>query len=234
MIAAVGDLHMHEHSQGVFRDMFAKVSEEANVLLICGDLTAAGLLKEAENLALDLSSCTIPVLAVLGNHDYHSDSVDEIKKILASAKVHFLEDEAYEIGEIGFAGVKGFCGGFDQYMLASFGEPAIKEFVAESINEALKLESELKYLETPKKVVVLHYSPISETLIGEPTEIFPFMGSARLAETIDRFDVAAVFHGHAHHGSPEGKTAKGIPVYNCAYELMKKKNTEKSYTIFEI
>src|SRR3990167_8982174 len=148
-IAAVGDLHMHEHSHGIYRDFFASLSGQVDVLLICGDLTSMGLPKEAENLAEDLAACTIPVLAVLGNHDYHSDSVDEIKKILASAKVHFLEDEAYEIGEIGFAGVKGFCGGFDQYMLASFGEPAIKEFVAESINEALKLESELKYLETP-------------------------------------------------------------------------------------
>jgi uncharacterized protein len=233
-IAAVGDLHVHEKPQNLYRGFFADVSKNADVLVLCGDLTGIGLPVEAENLAMDLGACTIPIVAVLGNHDHQTGHVDEVKKILKAAKVHFLDDEPLEIGNVGFAGVKGFAGGFNRYMLTSFGEDAIKSFVNESINESLKLEHALRTLNTDKVVVALHYSPIVQTLHGEPPEIFPFLGSSRLAETIDLFDVSMVFHGHAHHGTYEGRTNRGVPVYNVAYELMRRMNSDQPYALLEV
>jgi len=234
-VAAVGDLHVHEHSQNLYRDFFANVSLQADVLLLCGDLTNLGLAKEAENLAKDLSAASIPVLGVLGNHDFHSNQADQIKKILADAGLHFLDEETFELGEVGFAGVKGFGGGFEAFMLGAFGEPVLKNFVGEGIEEALKLENALKTLAGKKHLVIAtHYSPIAATVAGEPPEIFPFLGCSRLAETIDRFNnVRAVFHGHAHHGSTQGKTLKGVPVFNCALELLNRSEGKK-YASLEI
>lgn len=235
-IAAVGDLHVHENSHNLYREFFAEVSREADVLLLCGDLTNLGLPKEAENLARDLSAASIPVLGVLGNHDHNSNQAETVKKILAEAGLHFLEEETFELGDIGFAGVKGFAGGFESYMLGAFGEPMIKNFVSEAINEALKLENALKNLDGKKHLVVaMHYSPVAQTVAGEPPQIFPYLGCSRFAETVDRFEnVRVVFHGHAHHGSPAGKTFKGIPVFNCALEVVRKTGTGKNYTLFEI
>jgi Icc-related predicted phosphoesterase len=233
-IAAVGDLHGHEASAGLHRQIFQTASEKADILLLCGDLSNHGLPKEAENLAHDLAGARIPILAVLGNHDYESDHVEEFKKILTTAGVKFLEDEPYEMQGVGFAGVKGFGGGFGKFMLSPFGEAAIKEFVSETVRESLKLESQLRGLETPKKVVMLHYAPILETVVGEPLEIYPWLGSSRLAETIDRFDVSLIFHGHAHHGTYEAFTKKGVPVYNCTYHMMKQKNPEQPFVLIEI
>jgi Icc-related predicted phosphoesterase len=234
-VAAVGDLHTHESSTTTIQQIFNDVSNNADVLLLCGDLTHLGLPQEAERLANDLRSCRIPVLAVLGNHDYQSGHVDEVKKILKSAKVTILdESETFELNGVGFAGVKGFGGGFDKHMLTPFGEEAIKHFVTEAVNESLKLEVALQALGTEKTVVALHYSPISGTVVGEPPEIFPFLGSSRLAETIDHFDVNAVFHGHAHHGTHEGKTTKGTPVYNCCFQLMQKISPERAYALVEV
>jgi Icc-related predicted phosphoesterase len=233
-IAAVGDLHGHEASAGIHREFFEQVSRDADVLLICGDLSNHGLPKEAENLAHDLSASTIPILAVLGNHDYEAGKTEEFKKILTDAKVKFLEDEPYEIQGVGFAGVKGFGGGFGSHMLGPFGEPAIKHFVQEVIRESLKLEGQLNTLSTEKVVVMLHYAPIVETIMGEPLEIYPWLGSSRLAETIDRFKVDAIFHGHAHHGTYEGKTKKNVPVYNCTYHMMKQKDPAQPYVLIEL
>ncbi len=233
-IAAVGDLHGHEASVGLHAPFFKQVSEEADVLLLCGDLSNNGLPEEAKSLAQDLSNCAIPILAVLGNHDYESGRIVEFKKILSDVGVWFLEDESRWIDDVGFAGARGFGGGFDNYMLSSFGEPATKMFVGEAVSQALKLENQLKNLDTPNKIVVLHYAPIVDTVKGEPLEIYPFLGNSRLGEVIDRFDVKAVFHGHAHHGSYEGKTSKGITVYNCTYEMMKKKNPNKPFAFIEI
>ena len=173
-------------------------------------------------------------MAVLGNHDYQSGQVDEVKKILKSTKIVLLDDGPFEYEGVGFAGVKGFCGGFGRHMLTSFGEEAIKLFVTEALNESLKLENSLRTLETERTVVVLHYSPVAATLEGEPPEIYPFLGSSRLAETIDLFDVSAVFHGHAHHGTYQGKTNRGVPVYNCCYELMSKANEDQPFALIEI
>ena len=173
-VAAIGDLHVHENSAETLKGLFEKISQNADVLVLCGDLTHLGMPAEAERLADDLRACRIPVVGVLGNHDYQSGHVDEIKKILRSAKVTILDEtETFELSGVGFAGVKGFGGGFDKHMLTPFGEEPIKHFVSEAVNESLKLEIALRALDTEKTVVVLHYAPIAGTVAGEPPEIFP-------------------------------------------------------------
>jgi Icc-related predicted phosphoesterase len=234
-VAAIGDLHVHHNSDETLQGIFDKVSQNADVLALCGDLTNLGVPQEAERLVNDLRSCRVPVVAVLGNRDYQSGQAEEVKKILRAGKVVVLEEtETFVLKGVGFAGAKGFGGGFDKHMLAPFGEDAIKHFVTEAVNESLKLEIALNSLRTEKTVVVLHYAPIAATVAGEPPEIFPFLGSSRLAETIDHFDVNAVFHGHAHHGAPEGKTTKGIPVYNCCLYLVQKINPEQPYALVKV
>jgi Icc-related predicted phosphoesterase len=233
-VAAIGDLHVHDKPPGPYRTLFIELSTRADIVVLCGDLTNLGSLTEAENLAADIASCTVPVVGVLGNHDYQSGHGEEIKKILRGALMVMLEDEAFEYQGVGFAGVKGFAGGFNRYMLTSFGEDAIKAFVNEAINEALKLENALRTLNTSRVVVALHYAPIADTLKGEPLEIYPFLGSSRLAETIDSFDVDIVFHGPAHKGTYEGKTHKGVPVYNCCLELMSKMHPAQPYALVEV
>jgi len=232
-IAVVGDLHMHEDHAGRFKDIFLRMAAEAEVLLLCGDLTNTGLLEEARHLARDLEEINKPVLAVLGNHDHENGTVEELKKTLKEAGVIFLDEEQPVINNVGFAGVKGFGGGFGSYMLGSFGEEAIKKFVAESLGEAMKLENQLQSLRAERIVVAMHYLPVLETAKGEPPEIYPFLGSSRFMETIDRFRIAAVFHGHAHRGAFEGKTPKGTPVYNTCLELLQKKQN-RDFLVVEI
>ena len=234
-VAALGDLHVHQSSTENLQALFDRISQNADVLALCGDLTNLGMPQEAERLVNDLRSCRIPVVAVLGNHDYQSGRAEELKQILRGGKVVVLEEtETFEMKGVGFAGAKGFCGGFDKHMLAPFGEDPIKHFVNEAVSESLKLEVALNSLRTLKTVVVLHYAPIPATVAGEPLEIYPFLGSSRLAETIDHFDVNAVFHGHAHHGSYEGKTVKGTPVYNCCMQLMQRINPDQPYALIEV
>jgi Icc-related predicted phosphoesterase len=216
-LAAIGDLHVSEGSERRYRDLFAEISEKADVLALAGDLTNFGKSSEAEMLAEDLRHCTIPTVAVLGNHDYECGQPEEVARILHSAGVTILDEQAVMIEGVGFAGVKGFVGGFGRGELGAFGETAIKSFVDESINEARKLENQLRSLRTDRVVALLHYSPIAATVAGEPLEIFPFLGSSRLADAVDRFDnVKAVLHGHAHRGAFRGETPKGVPVYNVA------------------
>lgn len=235
-VAAMGDLHAHKQGGpgGGHRALFAEISEHADVLVLCGDLTNTGMPDEAENLALDLSALRIPAAAVLGNHDHNAGQAEAVRGVLRRANVAFIDEESLVIGGVGFVGTKGFGGGFARHMLDSFGEDATKHFVAEGVGEALKLEHALRALTAPRTVVALHYAPIAETVRGEAPEIFPFLGCSRLAETIDRFEnVAAVFHGHAHHGSPEGRTAHGIPVFNCCAELLAR-TTGKPYVVMPI
>jgi len=232
-VAAIGDVHASPTAKGRWRDTLAEIAETADVLCLCGDLTNHGTVPEAQALVEDLRGCKIPVLAVLGNHDHQCGCADEVARTLGEAGVKFLEDEVHEIKGVGFAGVKGFCGGFDGKMLDAFGEPAIKAFVQEVLDEALRLEHALKSLEAERRVVVLHYAPIEATVAGEPEAIFPFLGCSRLAETIDRFEgIAAVFHGHAHHGTYAGRTRKGIPVFNVAAQI--EKPTGKPYALIEV
>lgn len=231
-IAAVADLHVKETGSEPYKDLFTEISAKADILVMAGDLTDLGKRKEAERLATDLRACTIPVVAVLGNHDYECGAVDEVKEVLKEAGVQLLEGQAVEIAGIGFAGVKGFAGGFGRHMLGSFGEPAIKAMVAESVEETMRLENALRQVRSQRAMVVLHYAPIPETVEGEPKEIYPFLGSSRLAETIDRFSVSAVVHGHAHRGRFEGRTPGGAPVYNVAAHI--EKPTGRPYAIIEL
>ena len=220
-IAAVADIHVKKTSQAAFHTLFARATEEADVLLLCGDLTDYGTIDEARVLAHEITtSLRIPSLAVLGNHDVESGQQKEVVKILAGAGVTMLDGDSHEIHGVGFAGVKGFGGGFGRRQLGAWGEEVIKKFVHETIEEALKLESALARLRTPQKIVLLHYSPIQSTVIPEPPEIMPFMGSSRLEEPLDRYRVTAVFHGHAHRGSLEGRTKGNVPVYNVAMPLL--------------
>lgn len=223
VIAGLGDLHVSESAVHPYRDLFTEIADKAEVLALCGDLTNLGRIHEAEILAEDLRSCRIPVIGVLGNHDLETGNGPEVRRILTQGGLKLLDEETHEIAGIGFAGVKGFAGGFGARMLSPFGEEAIKHFVTEAVNEAFHLENALHALvqETERLVVVLHYAPIADTVAGEPLEIYPFLGSSRLAETIDRFPVKAVLHGHAHHGTAHGRTHSGVPVFNCAFPVAK-------------
>lgn len=221
-LAAVGDIHCTKTSEGTLQPLFSKATESADVLLLCGDLTDYGLPEEAHVLVKELSAARIPTLAVFGNHDYESGKQDEVQHILTDAGVTVLDGNACEVQGIGFAGVKGFGGGFGSKALGAWGEETIKKFVHETVDEALKLESALAKLETPQRIAVLHYSPIRATVEGEPPELFPFLGSSRLEEPLTRYSVTAAFHGHAHHGYLEGRTSSNIPVYNVAMPLLRK------------
>jgi Icc-related predicted phosphoesterase len=226
-VAAVSDVHYGKGSQGALLPLFTQVAEHADVLVICGDLTDYGLPEEARLLAKDLASVRVPTLCVLGNHDYESGQQAEVSKILTDAGVIMLDGEAHEVMGVGFAGAKGFAGGFGRGVLGAWGETIIKQFVHEAVEETLKLESALSRLRTPQRIALLHYAPIRATVEGEPLEIFPYLGCSRLEEPLGRFPVTAVFHGHAHNGAPEGRTAGGIPVYNVAMPLLRKLQPDK-------
>lgn len=232
-VAAIGDVHASATAKGRWQDTLTEISTRADVLCLCGDLTNHGTVAEAQSLADDLRGCKVPVLAVLGNHDHQCGCAPEVVRTLCDVGVRFLEDEVHEVAGVGFAGVKGFGGGFDDQMLDAFGEPAVKSFVQEVLDEALRLEHALKTLETERRVVVLHYAPVAATVAGEPPAIFPFLGCSRLAETIDRFEgIAAILHGHAHHGTYEGRTRRGFPVFNVAAPVTKP--TGKPYALIEV
>ena len=219
-IAALADLHCNNTSHDWMRPLIMQIAQSADVLLLCGDLIDYGLPEEAMVLAKEISSLKIPVLAVLGNHEFESGKPDEVKRIISDAGAVVLDGDAREVGGVGFAGVKGFGGGFGERALSPWGEETVKRFVHEAIDEALKLESALARLRSETRIVLLHYSPIQATVVGEPAEIFPFLGSSRLEEPLNRYPVTAVFHGHAHHGAPEGRTKNGVPVYNVAMKLL--------------
>lgn len=219
-IAAMADVHYKKVGSQSYQNVFSAVSEVADVLLLCGDLTDYGLPEEAQIVAKELSMVRIPVITVLGNHDYQSNQQDEVKDILIGAGIQVLDGSSVEVQGVGFAGTKGFCGGFGRRTLEPWGEPMIKSFVQEAVDETLKLESALARLRTPRRIAVLHYAPIQATVEGEPPEIFAFLGSSRLEDPINRYGCDAVFHGHAHRGAPQGETRQGIPVYNVSVSLL--------------
>src|SRR5215469_937688 len=231
-VAAIGDLHVSEVRATNLRELFTEISTKADVLVLYGDLTDVGSPREADMLAEDLRACSVPIVAVLGNHDYESDEVEHLRSTLKNAGVRLLEGQSCEIGGVAFIGAKGFMGGFGKRMLASFGEAMVRTFVAEAVNEAIRLENAMRAVRNERAVVVLHYAPIAETVEGEPLEIFPFLGSSRLAETIDRFKVSAVVHGHAHHGRYQGRTPRGAPVYNVAFPV--EKSSGRPYALIKV
>lgn len=221
-LAVVGDIHCGKNSQGAFQELFRQITEAADILALCGDLTDYGLPEEARVLAREMTSgLRIPAVAVLGNHDFESGKQAELTDILCDAGLHILDGDSYETNGVAFAGVRGFGGGFGRHALAAWGEDSVKQFVHEALDEALKLESALARLRAPHRIAVLHYSPIRETVEGEPPEIFAFLGSSRLEEPLLRYPVNAVFHGHAHRGQAEGKLRDGTPVYNVSRPVLK-------------
>ncbi len=221
-VAAVADLHTTKNSPGAFGAILAEAAQNADVLLLCGDLTDTGLPEEARILARELTSVKIPIVGVLGNHDHESGQAEEVNQILCDAGVIMLNGDGYQIHGVGFVGIKGFAGGFGRQVLQSWGEATIKDFVKEAVDEALRLEAGLSRLRTPQRVVLLHYSPIRDTVQGENPELFAYLGCSRFEEPLNRFRVAAVFHGHAHNGTLEGRTKMDIPVYNVSMPLLKK------------
>jgi Icc-related predicted phosphoesterase len=236
-IAAVADIHVKESDKGKWTEYFKEVSRQADVLVIGGDLTDTGDEGEAQVLAEELRSCSIPVVAVLGNHDFEKGRHKLIRQILANENVHVLDGESIIVKGVGFAGIKGFGGGFDNHQLSMFGEGAMKAFVQEAVDEALRLDRALARLdqehENIKKIAVLHYSPARDTVVGEPEAIFPFLGCSRLAEPLTRRNVVACFHGHAHIGILEGEVAGGVKVFNVAIPILNKLGYEFPFYVFE-
>jgi uncharacterized protein len=233
-IAAVADLHFSPQAYDRIRDPMNRVRDDADVLVLAGDLTNFGKREEMESLLNALVRLRIPIVAVLGNHDYESGQASELMQMMTAEGVKVLDGTAYERDGVGFAGTKGFIGGFGRGLLTAFGEPEVKQFVQAGIDEALKLERALAQLRTEKRVIVLHYAPIAQTVQGEPSEIYPFLGSSRLIEVVDRHGANLVVHGHAHHGSPEGKTTAGIPVYNVALHILQSLDSAKPYRVFDV
>jgi Icc-related predicted phosphoesterase len=225
-IAALSDTHCTRQSQGVLAPLLHQAGSAADVVVMCGDLTDYGLPEEAQVLAREIQGVRAQVVAVLGNHDFESGHQDEIKAILTTAGVTVLDGESIEVHGVGIAGIKGFAGGFGRHTLGPWGEPAMKSFVHEAIDEALKLESALARLRTPQRLALMHYSPVKGTVEGEPPEIYPFLGSSRLEEPLMRYPVTAVIHGHAHKGCPEGQMSNGVPVYNVALPLLRRLHPE--------
>src|SRR5262249_10285225 len=235
-IAAIGDLHYGRSAPpGSLQPLFSQVNESADVFALCGDLTDYGLAEEMRAFVKELvPTVKIPVVAVLGNHDYESNQQDELAKILKDAGVAVLDGETTEVHGIGFAGIKGFAGGFGRRALGPWGEDIIQRFVREAVNEALKLESPLARLRNDRLVALIHYAPIQATVEGEPPEIYPFLGCSRLEEPITRFPVNAVFHGHAHHGTLEGRTRNNVPVYNVSATLMREHFPDRPFGLIDL
>jgi Icc-related predicted phosphoesterase len=234
-MAAVGDLHYGKASHGALQPLLAQVSEAADLLLLAGDLTDYGHPEEAQLLAKELKAgLKIPIVAVLGNHDFESDQQKEVQQTLEDIGVKVLDGEACEVLGIGFAGVKGFAGGFGQRVLAPWGEAVVKQFVNEALQEALKLETALSRLRSERRYALLHYAPVQDTVEGEPHEIFPFLGCGRLEEPLNRYPLDGVFHGHAHHGQRLGKTKSGVAIHNVSLPLFTQHSPQRLFHLEEV
>ncbi|HWC15806.1 MAG TPA: metallophosphoesterase, partial [Terriglobales bacterium] len=233
-IAALADLHFSPQSYDRIREPMTRVRDEADLLIIAGDITNLGKPEEMESMLASFMRLRIPIVAVLGNHDYESGKQAELAKMMVAEGVKLLDGSGYERDSIGFAGTKGFLGGFGRGVLTAFGEPEVKAFVQSAIDETLKLERALSMLRTEKRIVVTHYAPIAETVKGEPEQIYPYLGSGRLSEVIDRHQAILAVHGHAHHGNLEGKTTGGVPVYNVAMHLLMARTPPSPYRLFDV
>lgn len=233
-IAALADLHFSPQSYDRIRDAMSRLRDEADLLVLAGDLTNLGKPEEMESMLASFMRIRLPIVAVLGNHDFESGKQDELAKMMTAEGVKVLDGSGYERDGVGFAGTKGFPGGFGRGVLTAFGEPEIKAFVQSALDETLKLERALSMLRTEKRIVVTHYAPIVDTVRGEPEQIYPYLGSGRLAEVIDRHQAMLAVHGHAHHGSLEGKTTGGVPVYNVAMHLLMARTPPVPYRLFDV
>jgi uncharacterized protein len=232
-VAAIGDLHCGVRSHGRTRRLLAGVEKRAEVLLVAGDLTHMGRAEEMHVLLTELESVDVPIVAVMGNHDHEGGQAELLVAMLKSAGIHVLSDEVWELDGVAFIGGKGFCGGFGRWHMAPFGEQLFKDFVQETVEAAQRLESALTSSDCSRRVAMLHYAPIADTLRGEHPEIFPFLGSSLFAEALDRHPVDFVVHGHAHYGSAAGATPGGIPVYNVSRQVQSRLG-RPAYLVLEV
>lgn len=232
-IAAVADLHVREGDEARVAAMFAHAKDDADVLVLAGDLTDHGRIGQTEALVRGLHDVGLPTIAVLGNHDHESGEPKDIMRMLASSGVHVLDRRrpTFVLDGVGFVGVKGFGGGFGSTLVRGFGEDSLKAFVTASVVEAEAMRAGLLSLETRRKVAVLHYSPIVATIDTEPAEIWPFLGTARLEQAVDEGGADLVLHGHAHHGRERGATARGVPVYNVSAPVLRAGGHERPYRV---
>ncbi|MYS90987.1 MULTISPECIES: metallophosphoesterase family protein [Streptomyces] len=226
-IAAVGDIHLGPDDQGLLRPAFETLPECADLLLLAGDLTRHGTPEEARVVAREIEDLGVPVVAVLGNHDHHDDRPDEVTAVLRDAGAHVLEGQGTVVtsggARIGVAGTKGFGGGFVGRCAGEFGEPVMKEFVRYSRRCADGLRTSLEQLGEEgcdARIALTHFSPVPDTLAGEPLEIYPFLGSYLLAEAIDTAGADLAVHGHAHAGTEHGMTSGGVRVRNVAQPVI--------------
>jgi Icc-related predicted phosphoesterase len=233
-IAATADIHFTPQSYDRLREPLSHVREEADVLVIAGDLTNYGRQDEMHSLLNALVRLRVPIVAVLGNHDYESGQEQELMNLMTTEGIKVLDGSSYERDSVGFAGAKGFLGGFGRGVLTAFGEKEVKAFVQAGIDETMKLERSLSMLRTQKTVIVTHYAPIAETVQGEPTEIWPYLGSSRLSDVIDRHGASLAIHGHAHHGKADGKTTGGVPVSNVSLPLLLAQEPPRAYRLFDV
>ncbi|MEU6880944.1 metallophosphoesterase [Streptomyces sp. NPDC046712] len=228
-VAAVGDIHLGPDCHGLLRPSFATLPHCADLLLLAGDLTRHGTVEEAEVVADEVRDLGVPVIAVLGNHDYHSDQQDAVTRTLTDGGVTVLEGAATVLSvagtRVGIAGTKGFCGGFAGRSAGEFGEKEMKDFVRTTRRSAAGLRRALTDLTADGcgiRIALTHFSPVPDTLAGEPPEIFPFLGSYLLAEAMDEVGADLAVHGHAHAGTEHGMTAGGIRVRNVAQPVIGK------------
>jgi Icc-related predicted phosphoesterase len=233
-IAATADIHVRVGDEERLRTLVRDAARDADVLVIGGDLTDLGHLEQAEVVLEILGACPIPVVATLGNHDHESGNAAELTRLLEESTIHLLDRSSIVIDSVGFSGVKGFCGGFDQTIANSFGENLFKAWVTEGILEAEALKNELRGLETERRVAVLHYAPIRATVEGEPPEIHAFLGTSRLAHALDEGGATVAFHGHAHRGPFKGKTPCGVPVFNVSVPVLEEEGFERPYHVVEV
>ena len=225
-IAAVGDIHVAEDTHGRLRPHWLKLDQHADVLLLAGDLTNLGNHAQARALVAELRDLPVPVVAVLGNHDYHADDPEGVRRALEEIGVTVLDGESVTLEiagcKLGIAGAKGFGGGFAGACGHKFGEPEMKLFMQVTEHEARQLEENLRNLQADYRVALLHYAPVKDTLAGERLEIYPFLGAYQLGEALDRAGADLALHGHAHHGAEKGVSPGGIPVRNVAMPLIKR------------
>jgi Icc-related predicted phosphoesterase len=233
-IAATADIHARVGDAERLRALAEGAVRDAEVLVIGGDLTDLGQPEQAEELLGVLDACPIPVVATLGNHDHESGNAAGLSRLFAEAGVHLLDRSSVVIDGVGFSGVKGFCGGFDQALANAFGEDLFKDWVNEGLLDARALESELQGLGTERRVAVLHYAPIRATVEGEPWEIYPFLGTSHLGKALDKGDASVAFHGHAHAGSLKGETPGGVPVFNVGVPVLEQEGFELPYLVFDV
>jgi Icc-related predicted phosphoesterase len=230
-VAAVGDVHVGFDSAGVLRPRWEELPHEADLFLLAGDLTKGGEVEEAAVLAGELDGLGLPVVAVLGNHDHHAGRPDEVREVLVDAGVDVLEGETaiftVDGASVAVVGAKGFGGGYEGATASEFGEAEMKAFVRHTKERADAIDRELQTVEADVRLVLMHYSPVRDTLVGEPRELYPFLGSYLLAEPVDRASVDLVLHGHAHRGAAIGATPGGVPVRNVAQTVI-----ERPYAIF--